>query len=209
MDGCPNALAASTACRVTDRWFSPYFSVVAEFFQFACSVLSHPVWPACCIDTPDRPSSSASRAAQDAWDIYREELGVVLPDFFLSALERTQSKWSRTVRRTQKTTLRNCKTFKTQRRLKRNYSQRCLRPPGTCHHMQNQSRRNWRRTTHGFLRKCQPPASPGNPVATTDRSGRTQCQAEKTGIVEQIARWQVSKTEQRGNHPPLGENHSA
>ena len=48
-----------------------------------------------------------------------------------------------------------------------------------------------------------------NPVATTDRSGRTQCQAEKTGIVEQVTRWQDSKTGQKGDHPHLGENHSA
>ena len=73
----------------------------------------------------------------------------------------------------------------------------CLKPPGTCHHVQNQSRRKRRRTTHGFLRKCQPPACQGISVATTDRSGRTQCQAEKTGNVEQVTRWQDSKTEQR------------
>ena len=35
MVGCPNALAASSACRVTDRWFSPHFSVVAEFYRWA------------------------------------------------------------------------------------------------------------------------------------------------------------------------------
>ena len=29
--GCPNALAASDACFVTDRWFTPHFSVVARF----------------------------------------------------------------------------------------------------------------------------------------------------------------------------------
>ena len=29
--GCPNALAASNACLVTDRWFTPHFSVVARF----------------------------------------------------------------------------------------------------------------------------------------------------------------------------------
>ena len=32
---------------------------------------------ACWIDTPDRSSSSVSRAVQDAWDVYRDELGVV------------------------------------------------------------------------------------------------------------------------------------
>ena len=29
--GCPKALAASDACFVTDRWFTPHFSVVACF----------------------------------------------------------------------------------------------------------------------------------------------------------------------------------
>ena len=29
--GCPGALAASDACFVTDRWFTPHFSVVARF----------------------------------------------------------------------------------------------------------------------------------------------------------------------------------
>ena len=27
----PNALAFTTACQVTERWFSPHFSVFAEF----------------------------------------------------------------------------------------------------------------------------------------------------------------------------------
>ena len=31
MGGCPNALAASTACGVTERWFTPHFSVLADF----------------------------------------------------------------------------------------------------------------------------------------------------------------------------------
>ena len=29
--GCENALAASTACRVTDRWFPPHFSLFSAF----------------------------------------------------------------------------------------------------------------------------------------------------------------------------------
>ena len=29
--GCPGALAASQACYVTDRWFTPRFSVLARF----------------------------------------------------------------------------------------------------------------------------------------------------------------------------------
>ena len=39
--------------------------------------------------------------------------------------------------------------------------------------------------THGFLHNCQPPACQGIPVATTDMSEKTQCQAKKTGDVEQ------------------------
>ena len=48
-----------------------------------------------------------------------------------------------------------------------------------------QLRRRRRSNTHGFLRRCQPPACQGIPVATPDRSGMTQCQAEKTGNIEQ------------------------
>ena len=29
--GCPGAFAASQACFVTDRWFTPHFSVLARF----------------------------------------------------------------------------------------------------------------------------------------------------------------------------------
>ena len=89
MVGCPYALAASSACRVTDRWISPHFSVVAEFcmsrwtVETACPAPSQPVWPAYWIDTPNRSSFSASRTAQDAWDIYREELGLLPPDLVL------------------------------------------------------------------------------------------------------------------------------
>ena len=44
---------------------------------------SQPLWPACWIDTPDR-SSSVSRAVQDAWDVKRDERGVVPPDVVLA-----------------------------------------------------------------------------------------------------------------------------
>ena len=57
----------------------------------------------------------------------------------------------------------------------------CLKSMTTCHHVQNQSRRKRRRDTHGFLLGRQPPACQGILEATTDRSGWTQCQAEKTG----------------------------
>ena len=82
--GCRNALTASTACRVTDRWFSPHFSVSRWTAEVSCPVPSQPVWPACWIDTRDRSSSSSTRAVQDAWDIFWEELGVVPPDLILT-----------------------------------------------------------------------------------------------------------------------------
>ena len=88
---CPDALAASSACWVTDRWFLKHFSVVAEFSirrwtaGVSCPIVTQLVWPACWIDTPDRSSSSSSKAVQDIWDIFREDLGVVPPDL-ISAL---------------------------------------------------------------------------------------------------------------------------
>ena len=66
--GCPNALAVSQACYVTDRWFTPHFSVLARFrvgawmADVACPVVCQPVWPACWLDTPDRSSSSAAHS---------------------------------------------------------------------------------------------------------------------------------------------------
>ena len=88
--GCPNAVAASHACYVTDRWFTPHFSVLARFSigawmaDVACPVVCQPVWPACWLDTPDRSSSSSTRVVQDVWDVYREELGVVLEEVVLA-----------------------------------------------------------------------------------------------------------------------------
>ena len=75
--GCSGALAASQACYVTDRWFTPHFSVLARFrigawmADVACPVACQPLWPACWLDTPDRSSSSSSRIVQNVWDIYR------------------------------------------------------------------------------------------------------------------------------------------
>ena len=89
--GCPGALAASQACYVTDRWFTPHFSVVACFrigawmAHVACPIACQPLWPACWLDTPDRSSSSSSRIVQDVWDVYRDEL-VVVPDDVVLAL---------------------------------------------------------------------------------------------------------------------------
>ena len=81
--GCPGALAASQACYVSDRWFTPHFSVLARFridawmADVACPVVCQPVWPACWLDTLDRSSSSSTRVVQEVWDIYRDVLGAV------------------------------------------------------------------------------------------------------------------------------------
>ena len=69
------ALAASTACWVTVAEFS-FRQWVAEV---SCPGATKPVWPACWIDIPDRSASSSSQVVQDIWDIYNEELGIVLP----------------------------------------------------------------------------------------------------------------------------------
>ena len=88
--GCPGALAASQACYVTDRWFTPHFSVLARFrigawmADIACLVACQPLWPACWLDTPDRSSSLSSRVVQDVWDIYRDVLGIVPKDVVLA-----------------------------------------------------------------------------------------------------------------------------
>ena len=106
---CPGALAASQACYVTDRWFTPHFSVLARFrigawmADVACPVTCQPLWPACWLDTPDRSSSSSSRVVQDVWDVYRDVLGVVPDDVVLalrdavsrSAVDDFWSIWSR------------------------------------------------------------------------------------------------------------------
>ena len=91
--GCPHALAASVAYVVTDRWFTPHFSEVARFCvdawiaDVACPEVCQPVWLACWLDTPDRSSSSATRAVQDVWDVYRDELGQVPGDVGLALLD--------------------------------------------------------------------------------------------------------------------------
>ena len=87
---CPNALAASTSRRVTDRWFFRHFSIVAEFrihrwtAEVSCPRATQPVWLACWVDTPGTSAFSASKVVQDIWDIYREELGTVPPDLVLA-----------------------------------------------------------------------------------------------------------------------------
>ena len=74
--------------------------------------------------------------------------------------------------------------------LKRNSSQ-AVRPHKAHRNSKGQMVRRRRSITRGFLRKCQPPACQGNPVAITDRSGRTQCQAKKTGNIEKLPRRQT------------------
>ena len=91
--GCPGALAASQACFVTDRWFTPHFSVIAHFrigawmADVACPIACQPLWPACWLDTPDRSSTSSTRVVQDVWDFHRVELGVVPEDVVIALMD--------------------------------------------------------------------------------------------------------------------------
>ena len=94
--GCPNALAAAQACYVTDRWFTPHFSVLARFrigasmADVACLIVCQPIWPACWLNTPDKSSSSSSRAVQDVWGVYRDMfllLGMLRRVYFRPTLE--------------------------------------------------------------------------------------------------------------------------
>ena len=87
---------------VTDRWFTPHFSVIARFrigawmADVACPIVCQPIWPACWLDTPDRSSSSSTRVVQDVWDINKEELGVVPEEVVLAlwgAASGRQSCW--------------------------------------------------------------------------------------------------------------------
>ena len=77
--------------------------------------------------------------------------------------------------------------------LEETFHESCLKSPGTGHHVQNQSRRLKIRNTHGILLKRQPPACQRIPVATKDRSERTECQAYKTRDIEQSTRGQDNK----------------
>ena len=71
----------------------------------------------------------------------------------------------------------------------------CQKTPGTLHIViEKNNREDAENNTCVFLRTCQPPACQGIPVATTDRSGMTQCQAEKTGDIEQTTREQDNST---------------
>ena len=87
---CPCALAASQACYVTDRWFTPHLSVLARFrigawmADVACPIACQPIWPACWLDTPHRSSSSSTSSVQDVWDIYSDVLGTVPEEVVLA-----------------------------------------------------------------------------------------------------------------------------
>ena len=93
--------------------------------------------------------------------------------------------------------------------LEQTLHENCLKSPRTCHHVQNQARRKRRKITHGFLLKCQPPACQGTPVATTDRSGRSQCHSCKMGNIEHTKRGQDSKKKNQGEEQPFKENQNA
>ena len=80
----PIALAAANACYGSPgRWFSPHFSVSAEFSLSAWDTTvdrarTHsPLWPACWLQYPDRSRSSASQEVRDIWDVYIREVGFV------------------------------------------------------------------------------------------------------------------------------------
>ena len=66
------------------------FTVLASFSidgwsaDIACPKVCQRVWPAYWIDTLDRSSSSVARVVQDAWDVYRDELGVVPQEVVLT-----------------------------------------------------------------------------------------------------------------------------
>ena len=87
---CLGALAASQACYVSDRWFTPHFSVFARFrigawmADVASPIACQPIWPACWLDTPDRSSSSSASSVQDVWDIHRDVLGTVPEEVVLA-----------------------------------------------------------------------------------------------------------------------------
>ena len=79
------------------------FSIDAWMADVACPIVCQPVWLACWLDTPDRTSSSATRAVQVVWDVYRDELGEVPSDvvhalrndFSRSAVDDFWAIWSR------------------------------------------------------------------------------------------------------------------
>ena len=77
-------MAAASACYVSpDRWFTPHFSVCAEFSLSAWDATvdrarTHSsLWPACWLQCPNRSRSSTSREVQDIWDVYIREVGFV------------------------------------------------------------------------------------------------------------------------------------
>ena len=112
----------------------------------------------------------------------------------LSAPRRCPITWSTTVREAhswQQMKSKKCEKQNRRRKLdtisshhlKRNSSQ-AARTHAAHRNSKGQMVKRRRSITRGFLPKCQPPACQRVPVATKDRSGRTQCQARKTGNIE-------------------------
>ena len=98
--GCPNALAASQACCVTDRWFTPHFSILATLSYWCLGWLM--------FLAPLLVSLSGLPVGwilligllhlllvvvQDVWDVYRDVLGVV-PEQVIHALRDAASRSS-------------------------------------------------------------------------------------------------------------------
>ena len=89
--GCPDALAASDACFVTDRWFTPHFSVIVRFrisawmADVACPIACQPFGQRAgwilLIGLLRRPLVFI---VQDVWDVYSDVLGVVPDDVVLA-----------------------------------------------------------------------------------------------------------------------------
>ena len=79
MVACPNALAASSTCQVTDRWFTPHFSIVADF-----RIRQWPAEVSCWVDTPDRSASSSSSPLELPRLLGTSTLSVVSPDLYLA-----------------------------------------------------------------------------------------------------------------------------
>ena len=86
---------------------------------------------------------------------------------------------------------------KTSTSLKEKFLANCQNSQGTSWLKRNNEKTEKKNT----LRKCQPPACQKVQVATTDRSGRTQCQAKKTGNIKQtVARARQEHEEEKGQY---------
>ena len=102
------------------------------------------------------------------------------------------------------TILRNCKSFSFQRRLTRILLDDCMDDLAN-NNRNRKSERGGSRTASCFMPASRVVKKRGGNEKT---EAEGQCQAEKTGIVEQVTRWQDSKTGLKGDHPYLEEDHS-